>query len=85
MRRNDQNPFGALDHNQVIHRHFGQKYTWSHDVSKIGGSDAYYFRELAKEHLFHAIDADAAVKRLQPKRLQNSQAEYQYGISGLRE
>jgi hypothetical protein len=55
-------------------------------VVKIGGSDAYYFDCISKGgHEFHAIEADAAVKRLHPKGLQNSQAEYAYGISGLRE
>jgi glycosyltransferase involved in cell wall biosynthesis len=78
-------PFGVLDHNQVIHRNFHGRYLWTHDVEKIGGSDAWYFRELASNCTFYAIDADAAVKRLHQKGLQNSQAEYQYGISGLRE
>lgn len=78
-------PFGVLDHNQVIHRRFERPYKWPHDVAKIGGSDAYYFREVAKDHVFHGIHVDAAVKRLHQKGLQNSQAEYRYGISGLRE
>lgn len=81
-------PFGFLDHNQVIHRNFksqGKKYQWPHDVSKIGGSDAYYFREVAKDHVFHQIQASAAVKRVHKKGLQSNQAEYDCGMSGLRE
>ena len=79
-------PFGLLDHNQVVHRRFMLPFKWSHDVEKVGGADAYYFDALAKGgHLFHPVDADAAVKRLHSKGLQSSQAEYAYGISGLRE
>jgi hypothetical protein len=79
------NPFGVLDHNQVIHRRFVPAYKWTHDVEKLG-ADAWYFKDLADAgHGFYPIDADAAVKRLHAKGMLASRVEYAYGMSGLRE
>lgn len=79
-------PFGKLDHNQVIHRRFNPPYAWPLQISTIGGPDAYYFREIAKDNMFWPIDALACVKRLHKKGLMESQQMYLGGgMEGLRE
>lgn len=81
-----EDPFGKLDHNQVIHRNFGGRYKWPMGAATIGGPDAHYFREIAKDHVFHPIDAFAAVKRIHRKGLMESQQIYLGGgMEGLRE
>lgn len=80
------NPFGKLDHNQVIHRRFDPPHPWPVQVSTIGGPDAWYFREIAKDNVFWPIDALACVKRLHKKGLMESQQIYLGGgMEGLRE
>jgi glycosyltransferase involved in cell wall biosynthesis len=79
-------PFGKLDHNQVIHRRFDPPFQWPAGASTIGGPDAFYFREIAQKHRFHPIDALAAVKRIHCKGLMESQQIYINGfMEGLRE
>ncbi len=79
-------PFGKLDHNQVIHRRFDPPFRWPPGAATIGGPDAHYFREIAKEHVFHPIPAFAAVKRIHRKGLMESQQIYLGGgMEGLRE
>jgi spore maturation protein CgeD len=80
-------PFDRIDHNQGIHRRFTPPFSWPETIGTVGGPDAYYYRDIGREHLFHAIDAWAAVKRVHPKNLQVCMPEYESGsISGtLRE
>jgi spore maturation protein CgeD len=79
-------PFGKLDHNQVIHRKFNPAFAWPTGAATIGGPDAYYFREITQKHEFHPIPALAAVKRLHKKGLMESQQIYLGGaMEGLRE
>lgn len=79
-------PFGKLDHNQVIHRRFNPPFAWPNGAQTIGGPDAFYFREIANKHEFHPIPAFAAVKRLHKKGLMESQSIYLGGsMEGLRE
>lgn len=79
-------PFGKLDHNQVIHRRFDRPYPWPLGVSTIGGPDAHYFQNIARDYLFHPIPAFAAVKRIHRKGLMESQQIYLGGgMEGLRE
>jgi spore maturation protein CgeD len=66
------NPFGELDHNQVIHRRFGKPYTWSEDFREIRNPDAHYFKAIAAHHPFYPIDGYAAVKRIHHKNLQKN-------------
>lgn len=80
-----EDPFGVLDHNQVIHRRFDPPFRWDEDPSKVTGSDAYYFRRVASSHPFHPIPVPAAVKRIHPKNLQASRAQYEAGMKGVRE
>ena len=62
-------PFCRLDHTQVVHRVFQPPYRWPEEVEKIREPDGYYFREIAKDHLFHPIQALAVVKREHEKAL----------------
>jgi glycosyltransferase involved in cell wall biosynthesis len=79
-------PFNKIDHNQGIHRRFTPAFKWPENLGAVGGPDAYYYRDIGKQHLFHAIDAWAAVKRVHAKNLQACMGEYECGsISGLRE
>jgi spore maturation protein CgeD len=79
-------PFGKLDHNQVIHRRFDPHFTWPTGAHTIGGPDAHYFREIAAKHEFHPIPAFAVMKRLHRKGLMESQQIYLGGsMEGLRE
>ncbi len=80
-------PFGKLDHNQVIHRRFTPAYQWPLGAATVGGPDAFYFREIANGgHVFHPIDTFAAVKRIHRKGLMESQQIYLGGgMEGLRE
>lgn len=79
-------PFGKLDHNQVMHRRFDPPCLWPVQVSTIGGPDAWYFREIAKNNVFWPIDALCCVKRLHKKGLMESQQIYLGGgMEGLRE
>lgn len=79
-------PFDRLDHNQVMHRRFTPPFRWPETLGTVGGPDAYYFREVSKDHVFYAIDAWAAVKRVHHKNLQSSLNEYMSGaIDGIRE
>lgn len=78
-------PFGRLDHNQVIHRRFSPAFRWPTGTAALGG-DAFYFRDIAQQHSFHPIDAFACVKRLHKKGLLESQQIYLGGaMEGLRE
>lgn len=56
-------PYCMLDHTQVVHRVFRPPYRWPEDFDKIKEPDGYYFREIAKTHLFHPIPSLAVVKR----------------------
>lgn len=79
-------PSNRLDHNQVIHRRFSPPYEWPVGVCSLAGPDAAYFRAIAKDYLFHPIDANACVKRIHRKSLLESQQIYLGGgMEGLRE
>lgn len=79
-------PFGKLDHNQVIHRRFDPPFKWPTGAHTIGGPDAHYFREISQKHEFHPIPAFSVVKRLHKKGLMESQQIYLGGaMEGLRE
>lgn len=79
-------PFGKLDHNQVVHRRFDPPFSWPEGPQTIGGPDAHYFRAIAEKYLFHPIDANACVKRIHSKGLMESQQIYLGGsLGGLRE
>lgn len=74
-------PFGKLDHNQVIHRKGST--TWPTGPQTLMEPDGHFFRELAKSGPFHPIPgAAAAVKRLHPKCLQQSLGT---SLDGIRE
>lgn len=76
-------PFDRIDHNQGIHRRFTPPFTWPETLGTVGGPDAYYYRDIGRQHLFHAIDAWAAVKRVHSKNLQGCMPDYESGsISG---
>ena len=78
-------PYGKLDHNQVIHRNFKPHFRWPTSPLAIG-ADAHYFRDVSVTHPFHPIDAFACVKRLHKKGLLESQQIYINGfMEGLRE
>jgi spore maturation protein CgeD len=62
-------PFCKLDHTQVIHRVFNPPYRWPEEFDKIKEPDAYYFREIARNHAFHPIRELAVVKREHEKAL----------------
>lgn len=79
-------PFDRIDHNQGIHRRFSPPFVWPETLGTLGGPDAYYYRDIGRQHLFHAIDAWAAVKRVHPKNLQICMPDYMSGsIGGPRE
>lgn len=79
-------PFGKLDHNQVIHRRFVPPYQWPVGAATVGGPDAHYFREIAKNNVFWPIPSFSAVKRIHRKGLMESQQIYINGfMEGLRE
>jgi spore maturation protein CgeD len=65
-------PFYRLDHNQVMHRHFGARFRWNESMDRevLDAPDAVFWRSLAKAYLFHPLDAFAAVKRMHSKNLQ---------------
>lgn len=62
-------PFCRLDHTQVVHRVFQPPYRWPEEFGKIKEPDGYYFREIAKDHVFHPIHSLAVVKREHKKAL----------------
>lgn len=62
-------PFGKLDHTQVVHRVFDPPYRWPEEFDKIKEPDGHYFREIAKDHAFHPIRALAVMKREHEKAL----------------
>lgn len=62
-------PFGKLDHTQVVHRVFNPPYRWPEEFDKIKEPDGYYFSEIAKDHAFHPIKELAVVKREHGKAL----------------
>lgn len=62
-------PFCRLDHTQVVHRVFQPPYRWPEEFDKIKEPDGYYFREIAKDHVFHPIRSLAVVKREHKKAL----------------
>lgn len=62
-------PFCRLDHTQVVHRVFQPPYRWPEEFDKIKEPDGYYFREIAKDHVFHPIRSLAVVKREHRKAL----------------
>lgn len=62
-------PFRRLDHTQVVHRVFHPPYRWPEEFDKIKEPDGYYFREIAKDHVFHPIQSLAVVKREHKKAL----------------
>lgn len=79
-------PFGKLDHNQVMHRRFDPPFQWPVGAATVGGPDAHYFRAIAQQNVFWPIDALAAVKRIHRKGLMESQQIYLGGaMEGLRE
>lgn len=79
-------PFGKLDHNQVMHRRFDPSYRWPTGAATVGGPDAHYFRAIARDHVFWPIPVLAAVKRIHRKGLMESQQIYLGGcLDGLRE
>lgn len=79
-------PFCKLDHNQVVHRVFSPPYKWPEDLDKIKEPDGYYFRELAKEHVFYPIAVPAVVKREHDKALRwNVQKMEQGTLEATRE
>lgn len=79
-------PFGKLDHNQVMHRRFDPAYRWPTGAATVGGPDAHYFREIAQSNVFWPIPVMAAVKRIHRKGLMESQQIYINGfMEGLRE
>lgn len=79
-------PFGKLDHNQVITRRFDPPYQWPLNPSTIGGPDAHYFREISRNNVFWPVSSFSAVKRIHRKGLMESQQIYLGGgMEGLRE
>lgn len=74
------NPLNNLDHNQVIHRRFDPPYFWPESQETMTGPDGYYFQDIAQKHLFHPIDAFAAVKRIHAKSLQATIEGIKQGI-----
>ena len=81
-------PFYVLDHNQVIHRRFPTSPRWNESTERvvIDAPDAFFWRELSKNHLFYPIDAYAVVKRLHGKNLQSILDLHRAGkVMGLRE
>ena len=79
-------PFGQLDHNQVVHRRFDPPYLWNEGIGTAMNADAWYWNEIARSHLFHPVNAWAAVKRLHEKNLQNHVSELQGAkLNDLRE
>ncbi len=79
-------PGGKLDHNQVAHRNFGQQYLWPEDAGYLNAPDGTFFNLVAKDHVFHPLDAFAAVKRSHAKCLQFTLNEVLSGTGlGIRE
>ncbi len=74
-------PFGKLDHNQVMHRK--GRTLWPTGPETIKEPDGHFFRELSKNGPFHPIPGAAAtVKRLHEKCLQKSLGT---ALDGIRE
>lgn len=79
-------PFCRLDHTQVVHRVFHPPYRWPEEFDKIKEPDGYYFREIAKNHVFHPIQSLAVVKREHEKALRwNVKAIEDGSLDALRE
>lgn len=79
-------PGGKLDHNQVAHRNFGQRYLWPEDAGYLNAPDGTFFNLVAKDHEFHPVDSFAAVKRSHAKCLQFTLNEVLSGVElGMRE
>jgi spore maturation protein CgeD len=79
-------PFCNLDHNQVIHRRSDPPYFWPETRETMTEPDGHFFREIARNHVFHPIDAFAAVKRMHNKNLQAKVEDFRQGqADNLRE
>jgi spore maturation protein CgeD len=72
-------PFDRIDHNQGIHRRFDPPIRWTEDPGAVGGPDAYYWRDVARQYPFHPIPVFAAVKRVHKKNLQSNLPGYYSG------
>lgn len=78
------NPAFEVDHTQVMHRRCSV--LWPESFESVKHSDAIFFTELARLGPFHPIDAQASVKRLHDKNLQNHIDELSQGkLENLRD
>lgn len=76
-------PFGVLDHSQVMHRRRNPPLLWPTEPGTEREPDGHFFRELAKSGPFHPImSAAACVKRLHPLNLQRCLGD---SLEGIRE
>lgn len=80
------NPAFNLDHTQVMHRAQKPVIAWPESLESVKHSDAIFFTQLVKLGSFRPIDAQASVKRLHSKNLQDHIAELQQGkLDNLRD
>ena len=77
-------PCNKLDHNQIIHRPTPTLVEWPEEIEAFTAPDGLYARKVARHYPFHPIYANAAVKRLHGKNLQDSK-NGPVGLGGLRE
>lgn len=77
-------PFRILDHNQVMHRRFTPPYVWNEcaDRASMDSPDGFYWREIARHHVFHPIHEWAAVKRIHTTNLQRILDAHRAGNGG---
>ena len=77
-------PYNKLDHNQIIHRPTPTLIEWPEEMYAFTAPDGLYAKKVAFHYPFHPIYANAAVKRLHGKNLQDSK-NGPVGLGGLRE
>jgi hypothetical protein len=79
-------PAGKLDHTQVMHRMQRPPILWPESIGSVRESDGIFFTSLSVLGPFHPIHAQASVKRLHRKNLQNHIRELEQGkLDNLRD